>query len=44
MGLDGKAHLIVKKKENLQAEVVSRLAETSPWGGPNWMRSIFGGF
>lgn len=53
MGLDGKAHLIAQRKENLgavQAEVVSRLAETQPaWSSPSsssrqpdWARRAFG--
>ncbi|MEZ5842366.1 MAG: L,D-transpeptidase family protein [Hyphomicrobiaceae bacterium] len=40
MGLDGKAHLIVKKKEDLgtyRAEVIGRLSENSPnWWGGGW--------
>jgi murein L,D-transpeptidase YcbB/YkuD len=52
MGLEGKAHLIARKKEDLgavQAEVVSRLAETQPtWTSPSssrqpdWVRRVFG--
>jgi murein L,D-transpeptidase YcbB/YkuD len=53
MGLEGKAHLIARKKEDLgaiRAEVVSRLAETSPtWTypssssrQPDWVRRVFG--
>ena len=48
LGLDGKAHLIVKKKEDLgqiRAEVVGRLADNAPNAVPNlfgWMKSIFG--
>ena len=51
MGLEGKAHLIAKRKEDLgtvQAEVVGRLAETKPtWSGqsssqPDWVRRVFG--
>jgi murein L,D-transpeptidase YcbB/YkuD len=49
MGLEGKAHLIVKRKEDLgvaRAEVVGRLAETKPnWGGggstPSWVKNLF---
>lgn len=48
MGLEGKAHLIVKKKEDLgpvRAEAVSRLAETKPtWSSgktPDWARKFF---
>jgi murein L,D-transpeptidase YcbB/YkuD len=49
MGLDGKAHLIVKKKEDLgpvRAEVISRLGEArqAAYGPTNWLRTIFGGF
>ncbi len=52
MGLEGKAHLIAKKKEDLgavRAEVVGRLAETGPtWSAPSssrqpdWVRRVFG--
>ncbi len=54
MGLEGKAHLISKAKEDLgavQAEVVGRLAETQPtWSSPSysssrqpdWARRAFG--
>jgi murein L,D-transpeptidase YcbB/YkuD len=48
LGLDGKAHLIVKKQENLgqiRAEVVGRLADnyaSSPQGLLNWMGKLFG--
>jgi murein L,D-transpeptidase YcbB/YkuD len=54
MGLEGKAHLIAKTKEDLgavQAEVVGRLAETRPtWSSPSysssrqpdWARRAFG--
>jgi murein L,D-transpeptidase YcbB/YkuD len=43
MGLDGKAHLIVKRKDDLRAEVISRLAEARARSStPNWMRAIFG--
>lgn len=53
MGIEGKAHLIVKKKEDLgpvRAEAVSRLAETRSGGGggfnssnmPDWARRVFG--
>lgn len=51
MGLEGKAHLIAKRKEDLgtvQAEVVGRLAETKQtWSGqsssqPDWVRRVFG--
>jgi len=46
MGLDGKAHLIVKKKPSLSPpDVVTRLAETkqnTPLAA--WMKNIFGGF
>ncbi len=46
MGLDGKAHLIVKKKPSLTPpDVVTRLAETKQ-SGPlaSWMKNFFGGF
>jgi murein L,D-transpeptidase YcbB/YkuD len=46
MGLDGKAHLIVKKKPSLSPpDVVTRLAETKQ-SGPmaTWMKNFFGGF
>ncbi len=50
MGLDGKAHLIAKAKQDLgtvRAEVVGRLAETkqtwsSPSKQPDWVRRVFG--
>src|SRR5690606_28684299 len=51
MGIEGKAHLIARSKENLstvQAEVVGRLAETKPsWSPasssmPDWARRVFG--
>lgn len=45
MGLDGKAHLIVKKKEDLgpvRAEVISRLAESRRNPAQNFFDSIFG--
>jgi murein L,D-transpeptidase YcbB/YkuD len=46
MGLDGKAHLIVKRKEDLgpaRGEVVGRLAEAkSSWTRRDWMRDVFG--
>lgn len=49
MGLEGKAHLIVKKKEDLgplRAGIVSRYAGSGPYGPgagstPNWVRNIF---
>jgi murein L,D-transpeptidase YcbB/YkuD len=48
MGLDGKAHLVAKKKENLaavRAEVIGRLSEAqaTPSMG-NWFKQVFGGF
>ncbi|MCL4768344.1 MAG: L,D-transpeptidase family protein [Hyphomicrobiaceae bacterium] len=50
MGLEGKAHLIARKKEDLgpvRAEVLSRLAESGPsWSSPSkqpdWIRRVFG--
>jgi len=46
MGLDGKAHLIVKRKEDLgpvRAEVVARIGETkASWAVGDWMRQVFG--
>jgi L,D-transpeptidase YcbB len=46
MGLEGKAHLIVKRKEDLgpvRAGVVGRLAEAqSSWTRRDWMRDVFG--
>ncbi len=50
MGLEGKAHLIARKKEDLgpvRAEVLGRLAETGPsWSSsskqPDWVRRAFG--
>lgn len=50
LGLDGKAHLIVKKKDDLgqfRADVVGRLSENSVFGksSPNaldWIKQIFG--
>jgi hypothetical protein len=46
MGLEGKAHLIVKRKEDLgpvRAEVVGRLAETKASAtSRDWMRQVFG--
>lgn len=47
LGLDGKAHLIPRKKEDLgkvRADVVARLSENS-FAGPNvfnWMKQLFG--
>lgn len=52
MGLEGKAHLIAKRKQDLgaaRAEVLGRLAESSPtWSPasssrqPDWVRRVFG--
>jgi hypothetical protein len=46
MGLEGKAHLIVRKKEDLgpvRAEVVSRLVEARQRPtNQNWIKQIFG--
>jgi murein L,D-transpeptidase YcbB/YkuD len=46
MGFEGKAHLIVKRKEDLgpvRAEVVGRLAETKASStSRDWMRHVFG--
>lgn len=48
MGLDGKAHLVAKKKENLgavRAEVIGRLSEArSTPSVNNWFKQVFGGF
>lgn len=48
MGLDGKAHLIVKRREDLgppRAEVIARLAESRPSSARgDWKRSVFGEF
>lgn len=54
MGLEGKAHLIAKNKQDLgtvRAEVVGRLAESSPtWSPtssskqPDWIRRVFGNY
>ena len=54
MGIEGKAHLIVKRKDELgpvRAEAIGRLAETRTGGGggsfsskntPDWARRVFG--
>lgn len=46
MGLEGKAHLIVKKKPSLTPpDAVTRLAETKQnYSVPSWVQSLFGGF
>lgn len=46
MGLEGKAHLIVKKKPSLTPpDAVSRLAETKQsYPLQNWMKQVFGNF
>ena len=46
MGLDGKAHLIVKKKPTLTPpDAVTRLADTKQnYPIQNWMKQIFGNF
>lgn len=46
MGLDGKAHLIVKKKPSLTPpDAVTRLSETKQnYPIQNWMKQIFGNF
>jgi hypothetical protein len=47
MGLDGKAHLIVKKREDLgpvRAEIVSKYANSGGLGSNNvadWIRKVF---
>jgi murein L,D-transpeptidase YcbB/YkuD len=47
LGLEGKAHLIVKRKQDLgpvRAEVVARLAETkASWTMRDWLHQVFGG-
>lgn len=45
LGIDGKAHLIVREKEEgpVQAEAISALSETKTGGGrPDWVRRAFG--
>jgi murein L,D-transpeptidase YcbB/YkuD len=48
IGLEGKAHLIVKKKEDLnaaRADVVARLADMRPsYKNKDWFSQLFGGF
>ena len=45
LGLEGKAHMIVKRKEDLgpvRAEVVGRMVETKPSPvNKEWMKTIF---
>jgi len=45
MGIEGKAHLIVKTKPSLTPpDAVSRLSEAKPSGSnPDWMKKVFGG-